>query len=86
MTKISERSEKLLEQHFFRCSLWNLDTLSEGLLEMQDLHFLFVYLFFFFFQLRSLCRECCSVELAALEDYPALLGVHRELLNDDYSW
>ena len=46
VTKISERSEKLLEQHFFRCSLWNLDTLSEGLLEMQDLHFLFVFFFF----------------------------------------
>lgn len=82
MTKISERSEKLLEQRFFRCSLWNLDTLSEGLPEMQDLHFLFVVIFF---QLRSLCRECCSVELATLEDYPAWLGVHRELVNDDYS-
>ena len=83
MTKISERSEKLLEQHFFRCSLWNLDTLSEGLPEMQDLHFLFAVVFFF--QLRSLCRECCSIELATLEDYPAWLGVHRELVNDDYS-
>ena len=60
-----------------------MDTLREGLPEMQDLHFLFVVVFF---QLRSLSRECCSVELATLGDYPAWLGVHRELLNDDYSW
>ena len=59
VTKISERSEKLLEQRFFRCSLWNLDTLSEGLPEMQDLHFLFVVVFFsitFIVQGMLFCR------------------------------